>query len=183
MSALEGHYPPVDDVMPRADRAHSHELIVDAEAMRLIVEAWRAALRADERATCGEQGNIQRADELTGIVIELEGHNVKMSARLDGRAFELSEAQREHIERWMRVVHGQGKMRIGINAFLLSEMAEALNAAIGKPGSRYVRLGIKSDSDAVLVAPCAVDEASGPAFAPCVRGVSVSGVLMPINLA
>lgn len=182
LRALEGHYPPVDDVIPKANRAHRFELIIDTRALALIVDAWRALLRADERCELGEHADGKSADELSGIVLEMEGRNAVIKARSGGKALSLSESQRESIERWMRVISGEGKMSIGLNAFLLSEMAESLNAAIGKPGRMTVRLGIKSESDAVLVAPCAEDENTGEMFAPSVGGVTVTGVLMPINL-
>lgn len=190
LRAVEGFYPPVDDVMPKANRVNSHEVIIDTKALMLIVAMWNATIAADERALMGAQGIPSRVEI---IRLTLQGRNARVSARVivdgrgeDGVTFVPSESQTFHSERWLNVVRGEGECIIGFNAAFLSEMSDALHSAIGSTAemSGFVRLGIKSENDAILVAPCMGDERglSGETFAPSLRGVKVSGLLMPVNL-
>lgn len=174
LDPVDGHFPPYRDVMPKMNRPHSHELIVDPKALELIANAWRAQALADERATLGEQaGDVSACDVMR---LELEGFNAVISG--PNKAM-LSDVCRDALASFVTVASGEGRCTIGFNPFFLAEMAEALHAAIGSSGSR-VRIGIKSAQDAIIVAPV-VRDVTG--FDVTSNGVSVSGVLMPINLA
>lgn len=174
MRQVDGHYPPCDDVIPKATRAHAFELIVDAKALELIALAWRAQAVADERATLGEQaGEVTPCDLMR---FELEGSNVRITGP-NGRP--MSDACIHAMEGIARVAYGEGRVTIGFNPFFLAEMTESLHAALGVSGAR-VRLGIKSEQDAILVAP--FDSLPGEAFNVTRSGVTVTGVLMPVNI-
>lgn len=170
--ALEGHFPPVDAVLPKPNDTCA-SFTLDVPVFSRLVTAWRAhrsfvglALRGDAEA---DQASIVRISMLpgqsTGLV--LEGSNGTDKLPIPHGA---------DVEMVANDFDGTISATVGIDGDLLVTLADALLDGMGAYGpdkaNRKVRVQLKDAQSALRIIP----------LKPLPAGVSMLGVLMPVHL-